>query len=265
MRLRCRASTRARRSRQTAPMSRHRLHIDQPISPDHDIEITGERAHYLSRVLRLKIGSRLSVFADDSDEHAAVITALGKNRVTLSIGDATGNDTESPLRVRLLQGISRSERMDFAVQKATELGVDEVQPLHTEFSVVKLDAARAARRVAHWQKVARAACEQSGRTRVPRVAEPQSLLDCLPQPSDADCRIVLLPGSKTPFEELPAGVTAVDLLVGPEGGFSERETAEAAACGFVAVAAGPRILRSETAALVAVTLAQARWGDLQDA
>ena len=252
-------------NRITALMSRHRLFIDQPPEPDREIEVVGERAHYLSRVLRMKPGAILTVFANGGDNHAATIVAMKKNRVLLQIGDAVRNDTESALQIRLIQGISRGERMDFTVQKATELGVQQLQPVHTDFSVVKLDAERAKRRTQHWKKIAQGACEQSNRNCVPAINTPLTLNACLEEPSAADCRIVLLPGTARSFDELADDVGSVDVLVGPEGGFSEGEEDAAIASGFVAVSMGPRILRSETAAITAVAMAQAKWGDFYGA
>lgn len=244
-------------------MSRHRFYIDQPLASERDIEVVAERAHYLSRVLRLKTGAVLTVFTDGSDDYTATVVDMKKNRVLLQIGDASSNDTESPLYIRLIQGISRGERMDFAVQKATELGIRELQAVHTEFSVVKLDAERAERRTRHWEKIARGACEQSGRNCVPAINAPLALNAVMDEAGDTGCRIILLPDAARNLTDLPADVDRVDVLVGPEGGFSQREADAAIGRGFVAVSMGPRVLRSETAALTAIALAQAKWGDLQ--
>lgn len=243
-------------------MPRHRLFIPQPIPQHGRLEIDGEQAHYLSRVLRMKPGGELSVFDGSGDEFAAVIVEIRKSSVVLRAGELLQNDVESRLVVRLIQGISRGERMDFVVQKATELGVQEIRPVLTQYSVVKLDPERAGRRVQHWRKIARSACEQCGRNRVPLIAEPVRLFEYLSREADADCRLVLEPGATTRLRDL-AAATTIDLLVGPEGGISDHEIDDAARVGFVSVSMGPRILRSETAALTALALVQGRWGDLQ--
>lgn len=243
-------------------MPQHRLFISQPLEAGQNVEIDGDRAHYLSRVLRMKTGSKLVLFTGDGHDYPAVVSAARKTRVVLRVGEAVRNDRESPLMVQLVQGISRGERMDFAVQKATELGVHRILPVFTKFSVVKLDTDRAARRVQHWQKIAQGACEQSGRNRVPLIEAPIALNDYFGNESAADCRIALVPGATTALHELAHTPQTVDLLVGPEGGLSENEAADAANAGFLAVSLGPRILRSETAALTALALAQSKWGDV---
>ncbi len=210
----------------------------------------------------MKAGSELVLFSGDGYDYPAEVTAARKNRLVLRTGKGVPNDSESPLSIRLVQGISRGERMDFAVQKATELGVRRITPVLTEFSVVKLNPERAERRMQHWQKIAQSACEQCGRNRVPPVDAPVALKDYFVETSAADRRIVFVPGATGMLDDLAAPPRTVDLLVGPEGGFSRREVEDAALVGFVAVSLGPRILRSETAALTAVTMVQSKWGDL---
>ena len=245
-----------------ALMPRHRLFIPQPVAHDQSVEIEGERAHYLKRVLRMKAGSKLVLFTGDGYDYPAEVTATRKNRLVLQIGRGVPNDSESPLSVRLVQGISRGERMDFAVQKATELGVRRITPVLTEFSVVKLNPERAERRMQHWQKIAQSACEQCGRNQVPPIDKPVTLKDYFMETSAADRRIVFVPGAAGILDDLADPPRTVDLLVGPEGGFSQREVEDATHAGFFTASLGPRVLRSETAALTAVTMVQSKWGDL---
>lgn len=244
-------------------MPQQRFLVEGPLTADQELTLTGERAHYLGRVLRLKVGAQLTVFADGGDDYAATVTAMRKQRVDLRLGTATPKRRESPLNCRLLQGIARGERMDLAVQKATELGVTSIQPLHTAFSVVKLSPDRAERRRSHWQKIARSACEQCGRSAVPVIELPITLEAALASAGAAENRLLLSPTGTRRFSDLPEQLLSVDLLVGPEGGLSAGEQAHCSESGFVDVTLGPRILRTETAAMAAVALAQSLWGDLQ--
>jgi 16S rRNA (uracil1498-N3)-methyltransferase len=167
------------------------------------------------------------------------------------------------LKIHLVQGISRGERMDFVIQKATELGVKRISPVFTEYGVVKLDEKRAQTRRDHWQSVATSACEQSGRVRPPLVDAPIALnawFGAGAKESGTD--LILQPGAPTPLASIEAPVTKVCLLVGPEGGFSNSEYDDARVAGFTAVSLGPRVLRTETAALAAIAVAQSVWGDL---
>lgn len=244
-------------------MSVHRLFIPGPIAAGASLRIEGDQAHYLTRVLRLRTGSDVIIFDGSGPEYPAVITEIQKQFATLQTGDARLRDVESPLDVRLVQGISRGERMDFVVQKAVELGVHRISPVLTEFSVVRLNEDRANRRAAHWNKVAQSACEQCGRNRVPVVDEPLALQDFLQQDAAADCRLLLHPGASKSLERIARPARGVELLIGPEGGLSAAEREAAVAAGFTGVSLGPRVLRTETAALAALAIMQALWGDLQ--
>lgn len=228
-----------------------------------DIELEGDRARYLGRVLRLRTGDTISVFNGEGPEWSASIQAMSKTTVTLRVGEAFEAATESPLKVHLVQGVSRGERMDYVVQKATELGVKRITPVLTEYGMVKLDAARAARRREHWEHVAVSACEQSGRTRVPLIDAPLPLRNWFgSKPAEVDAELILTPGAPTSLANIASPTTKVCLLIGPEGGFSDTEYEDAAVAGFQAVSLGPRVLRTETAAAAALSVLQSRWGDL---
>ena len=233
----------------------------QSVTPGEEISLEGDRAHYVHRVLRMSVGDRVIVFDDGDFDYPATITNASKRQVTLNIGEGEANRSESPLTVRLLQGIARGDRMDFVVQKATELGVREIVPVLTDFSVVRLNAKRAERRLQHWKNIARSACEQCGRSRVPTIAEPTDLLGRLQAESDATTRLMFSPVANTKLAELEKGRSPLDVLVGPEGGLSENEVKSAQAAGFRAVSLGPRTLRTETAAIAALAALQACWGD----
>ena len=171
---------------------------------------------------------------------------------------------ESPLKVHLVQGISRGERMDFVVQKATELGVKRITPLLTERGVVKLDDQRAKKRQQHWQKIAASACEQCGRVRLPLLDAPERLDAWLGnKPAHVESDVILRPGATQSLSAIDMPVTKICILIGPEGGFTDAEYQLADAAGFVAVSMGPRVLRTETAAVAALTILQSRWGDLR--
>jgi 16S rRNA (uracil1498-N3)-methyltransferase len=224
-------------------------------------ELPPEASHHLARVLRLAAGDALILFDGRGHEYCATIERLTKSTVTLRTGEAKEIDRESPLAVLLAQGISTGERMDYTVQKAVELGVHAIQPLTTERTVVRLDAERAARRVAHWQSIAVSACEQCGRNRVPAVNAVMTLTSWLGAHDATACRVTLSPTASMRLAQLPRAAGPLVLLVGPEGGLSPREHADAVGTGFVEARLGPRVLRTETAALAALAALQTLWGD----
>ena len=226
-------------------------------------ELEGDRARYLGRVLRLRVGDDVAIFNGSGPEWAATITAMTKGTVTLELGERIESATESPLKIHLVQGISRGERMDYVVQKATELGVKRITPVLTEYGVVKLDEKRAAKRREHWEGVAASACEQCGRTRLPLIDGPLALKDWFgARPVSTDLDLILAPGATTPLAGIKPPDTKVCILIGPEGGFSQIEYEDAEVAGFKAVSLGPRILRTETAAVAALAVMQTNWGDL---
>ncbi|MCC5867966.1 MAG: 16S rRNA (uracil(1498)-N(3))-methyltransferase [Gammaproteobacteria bacterium] len=245
-------------------MRSHRLHIDQVISLGCTLEITGQRARYITRVLRLGPGTELTLFDGSGGEFRACIETIGRDRAQLIVLEHRPVERESPLAVRLLQGVSRGERMDYAIQKATELGVTEIVPVLTEFGVVRLGPDKSLQRRRHWQGVIISACEQCGRNRPPDVALPQSLDAALADlPADGS-RWLLLPEDGAPLgsDPGPGPGESITVLIGPEGGLSPAEINQARAAGFQPRHLGPRVLRTETAATVALALIQGHWGDL---
>ncbi len=240
-----------------------RLFGSGALSNDAELVLQAEQASYLGRVLRSRVGDAVIVFNGDGGEWSARIESISKNSVTLRIGTRTETSTESPLGIHLVQGISRGERMDFVVQKATELGVRRITPVLTHHGMVKLDQKRAEKRRLHWQQVASSACEQSGRTRPPLIDAAVDLNTWFGAKDSSDgTDLILRSGAALSLASLEAPATKLCLLIGPEGGFSEREYEDAGIAGFQAVSLGPRILRTETAALAAITIAQSCWGDL---
>ena len=237
-----------------------RLYFPDEVPVHGELTAPAAAAHHLVNVLRARAGEDLVLFDGRGHEYDAVIERIDKTGVVLRVGDARAVDRESPLAVTLAQGISSGERMDYTVQKAVELGIAAIQPLATERSVVRLDSARAAKRVAHWQAIVIAACEQCGRNQVPRVAPVMSLGAWLGR-SEAAVKLTLDPRAPTALRALARPEGRVSLLVGPEGGLSERERSDAGHAGFVPVRIGPRVLRTETAALATLAAMQTLWGD----
>ena len=240
-----------------------RLFVSGDLSNGSELILEGERAHYLGRVLRRRAGERIFVFNRECGEWAADVVRVAKDTVVLRIGDPQATNTESALKVHLVQGVSRGERMDFVVQKATELGVKRITPVLTEHGVVRLEDERAQKRQAHWQGIAESACEQSGRTRPPLIDTPTALGSWLDHNQSIDStELILRPTAPTPLTAIEVPTPKLCLLVGPEGGFSDHECGAAEAAGFVAASLGPRTLRTETAAVAAIAIAQHTWGDM---
>jgi len=242
-------------------MMPRRLYIDQPLTAGHTLIVDGEPARYVSRVLRCRAGQTIVLFDGGGAEFPSVIDTVTRKGVTFRVGDAVHRGAESPLALRLMQGLSRGERMDTVIQKATELGVQRLSPLHCEFSVVQLDDQRAGRRTRHWQRICQSACEQCGRNTLPMLDVPASFAGAIADSSGQATRLLLHPGTVLSMQDI-APSPDVTLLIGPEGGFSDIELEQADEAGFIRVSLGPRTLRTETAAIAAMTLAQALWGDL---
>ncbi|BCX80643.1 16S rRNA (uracil1498-N3)-methyltransferase [Methylomarinovum caldicuralii] len=239
-------------------MRRVRLYLPQPLQADSEIVVGDERAHYLRTVLRLRPGAALTVFNGGGGEFEAEVLALGRKAVRLYIGPWHEREAESPLKIHLGLAIAKGERMDWAVQKAVELGVAAITPLLTARCNVRLEGDRAEHKRRHWQAVAVAACEQCGRNRMPAMLTPRTLADWLPGRRG----LVLDPAGRS-LAALPSPKTELSLLIGPEGGLTPEELDHARQAGFVPAALGPRILRVETAAVAALTAVQLRWGDLR--
>ncbi|MEA3156562.1 MAG: rRNA (uracil1498-N3)-methyltransferase [Betaproteobacteria bacterium] len=238
-----------------------RVYIPEAIPAHGRFDASPQAAHHVAHVLRLTAGDALTVFDGRGHEYPACIERVSKSAVTLTVGEPRVVDRESPLSIVLAQGISSGERMDYTVQKAVELGIHSIQPLATERSVVRLSAERAAKRVAHWQAVAIAACEQCGRNLVPEVLPVAVYTRWLASaPLDA-LRVTLSPSASLTLQSLQRSAPRVLVLVGPEGGLAPRELQDAEAAGFAAVRLGPRVLRTETAALAAIAAMQTLWGD----
>lgn len=221
-------------------------------------ELPEAQAHYLSRVLRLTVGAAVQLFDGSGYEYRGELTHVSKKIVQVDLRERLDGLAESSLRIHLGQGLSRGERMDWAIQKATELGVDELTPLFTDRCEVRLNGERAQKRLEHWQQIAISACEQSGRSKVPVIHPPQQLKDWQAA-VQADLKLLLHPVAQPLTEHTTPSTLA--FLIGPEGGLTENEVAQASTYGFQPARLGPRVLRTETAPVVALSVAQQLWGD----
>jgi len=247
-------------------MSNLRFHSSDNLSIGATVKLPDNAATHTTRVMRLGVGDNLILFNGDGHDYTCELTLVKKNEVLAKVNSSIAINNESPLNITLLQGISSGDRMDYTIQKAVELGVNHIQPIATERSVVKLNQERAAKRLGHWQQVIHSACEQSGRAVVPQIAEPKSLSQWLAENSHQNqSRILLNPiGAKRLAELEKPNVGAsheIQLLIGAEGGLSPNEIEAASTNGFQSIILGPRILRTETAALAAMASMHSVWGD----
>ncbi len=240
-----------------------RVHVDLPLAAGTELALPEGPAAHLSRVLRLAVGDRCVLFNGNGLDYPARVIAAGKRELRVVVETAVAIERESPLKILLLQGIARGEKMDLILQKATELGITAVHPLVSQRSEVKLDEKRASKRLEHWRNVVIAACGQSGRAMVPAVAAPVSLVAALGRLPAGGQRLILDPEGELSFTGLSLGDDArVVLAVGPEGGWSPSDRQQLQNAQFQGLRLGPRILRTETAGLAAIAALQARFGDL---
>ena len=238
-----------------------RLFVDRSLDGD-TLSLDEDEAHYLGHVLRLQRGDELIAFNGRGEERHALVGALQRRGATLELRADHAALPESSLDLTLLQALPKADAMDLIVQKATELGAKTIAPVYAEFTVVRIDDERLDRRVDHWRRIARSACEQSGRHVPPQILAPVTLNDGLRAVSDNRVRLVLDPGASIPFRTLPKPAAGVVVAIGPEGGFAPNDWRLLDAAGFSRVTLGPRVLRAETAAIAACSIAQAEWGDL---
>ena len=242
-------------------MRQSRIYTQQALVTEGIFELEGSAGHYLTRVLRLSVGDLVTLFNGDGSDYAAEICEIERQKVMLRVTDSQLPGNESPLRITLVQAIARGERMDYSLQKATELGVFCIQPVISARVEVRLDEKRQLKRLAHWQGVVVSACEQSGRALVPEVKTPISLAEWSVQVEQSP-RMVLDPLSTQKVSSTRIQSDALSLLVGPEGGFSKEEMNALETAGVLAISLGRRILRTESAGPAAIAVLQAAVGDL---
>lgn len=238
-----------------------RIFHSQALLANSCIVLDDNAGRHVAKVLRLANGAALRLFDGQGGEYSAAIKEVGKREVTVNVGEHSPIEVESPLIVTLAQGISKGERMDFTIQKAVELGVQRIVPLDTEHSVVNLKGDRRDKKLEHWRGVIISACEQCGRNTLPELLPMQSLNSWLEVPQEGT-GILLDHRAKGSISTLEKP-TAVTLLIGPEGGLSDTERATAYEMGYTGLCLGPRVLRTETAALTALAALQSQWGDLR--
>lgn len=225
------------------------------------IELSSEASQHVGVVLRMQPGEHITLFCGDNREFSAVILAVKKKQVLVTVGLVNDVSRESILTIHLAQAISKGERMEMVMQKAVELGVASITPIITERCVVKLDNERMAKKVHQWQGIVVAACEQSGRNKVPVVHKPITL-DAYLLEVMASLKLVLYPTVNKTWRDYDLKQSDIALLIGPEGGLSNEEIKSATMYGFLPLSLGPRILRTETAAITALSVLQAVGGDL---
>ena len=240
-----------------------RIFIPAPLSSGQTLALPEAAARHLVQVLRLQPGERFIVFNGEGGEFAAELLSAGKREALARIGTFDDVSRESSLQVTLAQCVSKGERMDYTLQKAVELGVSEVVPLLSARSVVRMDADRWEKRLEHWRGVIVSACEQSGRTRIPRLHPVAELAHWLPLAGTGALKLTLAPQAPCSLRDTEHRARPVVLLVGPEGGLSADEIALAQRQDFLTVKMGPRILRTETAGVVCLANIQSLWGDLR--
>lgn len=237
-----------------------RIYCPQVLRAGEQVTLAEDAANHVARVLRLREGAPLVLFNGMGGEFEATITSIARREVVVAVHDHRARECESPLSITLVQAVSRGERMDYTIQKAVELGVTRIVPVLSARSVVSLDEERRGRRMEHWRKIIVGACEQCGRNRLPDLLEARPLETWLKQ-SPAGLALVLDHRAEHGLGELMAART-VTLLIGPEGGLTPEEVSAARTAGYQGLRLGPRVLRTETAAVTALSILQARWGDL---
>jgi 16S rRNA (uracil1498-N3)-methyltransferase len=239
-----------------------RLYLPQALVKGETVQTGGQAAHHVNHVLRLRPGARIRLFDGQGNEFNAVLANIGRGEISAIVGERAAGIVESPLQITLAQGIARNDRMDIILQKAVELGVTAIQPLWTQRCQSHLKAARLEKRIQHWLGVIISACEQCGRTTLPRLAAPDSYPHWINNLPDDGCRLMLQPDGSTSLRALEPPREDICVLVGPEGGLNSDEQLLAGSVGFLGIRLGPRILRTETAALTALAGIQAQWGDI---
>lgn len=226
------------------------------------IILEGQSAHHVLTVLRRKLGDMLTLFDGKNKEYQTSIIRMDKKQLELAILQENTISRESPLKIHLIQGISKGERMDWVVQKATELGVSRISPIITQHGAVSLKGDRSHKKQEHWGNIIINACEQCGRNKLPELDPIQSFSDLLlTPPVENITRWILHPNDSFGSKNSQSHLTHIQLLIGPEGGFSTTEVLQAHQAGFCSLLLGPRILRTETAAIAAISALQAIYGD----
>ena len=244
-------------------MEENRFYHSENLELKHVVELIAQTHIHATKVLRLKVGDQFALFNGDGYDYVAKVIELSKHKTSVEIIDRYPVNHESPLKITLAQGLAAGDKMDWIIQKAVELGIQSIQPLLTERSIVKLDRERADKKLEHWRTVAISACEQTGRSIIPDILSPIHLVQWLSNQNQIanSLKLILTPAKAQNINHLEKPSSPVVFMVGPEGGFSEKEMNLALSSSFVPVNFGKRVLRTETASVVALSIMQNLWGD----
>ena len=236
-----------------------RIYLDRDLAPGLELCLSRAAFHHAINVLRHPVGVVLSLFNGDGREYQAQLIAIARKEAAVRVLSSSEPAVESPLRTTLVQAVIKGDRMDYALQKAVELGVSQIRPLFTEHAGACPGQGRLQKKIQHWTRVIVSACEQSGRTRIPPLLTPLDSAEAIAALEGPG--VLLAPSARSPLGSVPTG-RDITVFIGPEGGFSATELALAADRGIAVATLGPRILRAETAAVAALTILQSLWGDL---
>ena len=239
-----------------------RIFHSAPLKEGIEVTVSGSAATHLGKVLRLRERDNVILFNGEGLDHMARIISISRTGVTVVILASQQTQTESPITVTLMQGICQNHRMDMLIRKSTELGVNGIRPIICERSVVKVDQDRATKKIDHWRAIVISACEQCGRSRLPDIAGPESLAPALHRLDGNTARLMLDPEGTDTLESAIGSAESIALLIGPEGGLTDAERDSATNAGFRSTRLGPRILRTETAPIAALSIIQYLNGDL---
>jgi 16S rRNA (uracil1498-N3)-methyltransferase len=244
-------------------MEENRFYHSENLELKHVVELIAQTHIHATKVLRLKVGDQFALFNGDGYDYVAKVIELSKHKTSVEIIDRYEVNHESPLKITLAQGLAAGDKMDWIIQKAVELGIQSIQPLLTERSIIKLDRERADKKLEHWRTVAISACEQTGRSIIPDILSPIHLVQWLSNQNQTanSLKLILTPAKAQNINHLEKPSSPVVFMVGPEGGFSEKEMNLALSSSFVPVNFGKRVLRTETASVVALSIMQNLWGD----
>tara|TARA_B100000795_G_scaffold237399_1_gene197978 strand:- start:844 stop:1581 length:738 start_codon:yes stop_codon:yes gene_type:complete len=244
----------------------NRFYHSKPININENVVMDDFAAHHALKVMRLKNNDQLILFNGDGFDYTGQVTNISKRQVEVSIKSKKNIDSESNLRVILLQALTSSEKMDLIIQKTTELGISEVQPIICERSIVKIKKEKIEKKLTHWRQISIAACEQCGRAKIPKIHEPENIIKYLEKimESDKDTKIILSPEATKSLDNITSNTMKdIKVLIGPEGDFTKQELGLSIEKGFVPIKIGPRILRTETAPISILSILQYKYGDIE--
>ena len=243
----------------------NRFYHSSPIELKQKIHLSNQVAHHANHVLRLKTEDKIILFHNDPYDYSAVITQINKKTVEVYIDSKFENQKNPTIHLRLFQSLSSSEKMDWIIQKSVELGVSSIIPMYSKRSNIKLQGSRAEKKLSHWQQVIISACEQSGRSSLPKISLPKKIEECLSLKNEKNgnhLKLILSPKEKNNLQNINnSSVKNIDIMIGPEGGFTEGELNQTIKSNFVPIGLGPRILRTETAPLSILSILQYKYGD----